>query len=367
MSSKFLGKPLSSNFELATGTVAWQSPSNIALIKYWGKYGNQLPRNPSLSFSLSNAHTQMQIQYTTRQGPKESPGLEFLFEGNKKESFEIRIQKYLDSLTPYYPFLRNVDLVIESQNSFPHSSGIASSASSMSALALCLTDIEYELEGRAEDDAFFHKASFIARLGSGSAARSVYKDFCVWGETILDKKYDNEYAVELDNVSPTFKNLHDDILIVSSAEKSVSSSAGHQLMVGNPYAEVRYAEARRKLIDLSKVIEVGDIEAFGKIVEEEALSLHALMMCSDPSYVLMEPASLKIINEIRGYRKATQTPIFFTLDAGPNVHVIYPDSVKDRAQAFVKEELLKHCEDGRHIFDVMGNGPQKITYSNNRS
>jgi len=364
MSEKFIGKSLEIEGDSKQGEVAWRSPSNIALVKYWGKHGRQLPRNPSLSFSLSNAYTDMQIKYVVRNEEKATASINFLFEGTKNEAFETRIQKYLDSIILFYPFLKQVDLEVESQNSFPHSSGIASSASSMSALALCLTDIEYGLADKEMDEGFFHKASFIARLGSGSASRSVYGDFCIWGTTSLHDKYSDDYAVSLDKVNPEFEKLHDDILIVSSAEKSVSSTAGHGLMIDNPYAEIRYAEARKKLVSLAGIIDGGDIEAFGKIVEEEALSLHALMMCSDPSYVLMEPASLQIINEIRSFRNETKTPIFFTLDAGPNVHVIYPDSVKVAAQEFVKGVLLEHCEDGRHIFDMMGDGPQKITYSN---
>lgn len=365
MSDNFIGTPIPKNREELKGVVAWRSPSNIALIKYWGKHGRQLPRNPSLSFSLSNAYTDMQVSYSTRQEPQETSSIRFSFEGQQNAAFESRIQKFLDSIITNFPFLKNVDLDIKSQNSFPHSSGIASSASSMSALALCLTDIEYELYGKEKDDSFLHKASYISRLGSGSASRSVYKDFCVWGETSLDEKYDDEYAVQLDNVHPVFEGLHDDILIVSSLEKSVSSTAGHQLMVGNPYAEIRYAEARKKLVVLAEIIEQGSVEAFGKIVEEEALSLHALMMCSDPSYVLMEPGSLEIIKEIRAFREETGTPIFFTLDAGPNVHVIYPDSVHEKAREFVKAKLLNHCEDGRYIFDRMGDGPQMISYKSN--
>lgn len=364
MSDNFIGKPFVVDGEVKNGVVAWRSPSNIALIKYWGKHGRQLPRNPSLSFSLSNAHTDTQVTYSTKEETKDTVSLEFLFEGKKNVAFESRIQNFLNSISENFPFLQNIDLKVESQNSFPHSSGIASSASSMSALALCLTDIEYELFGKDRDEEFFHKASYIARLGSGSASRSVYGDFCVWGTTSLDEKYDDEYAVSLDKIHPEFQGLHDDILIVSAAEKSVSSSAGHNLMVGNPYAAARYTQAREKLVKLAGLIENGEVEAFGKIVEEEALSLHALMMCSDPSYVLMEPASLEIINKIRAFRNKTGTPIFFTLDAGPNVHVIYPESVSKEAREFVETELLQHCEDGRHIFDKMGSGPQKISYTN---
>lgn len=346
--------------EIEKGTVAWRSPSNIALVKYWGKHGTQLPRNPSLSFSLTNAYTETTIEYTQKNSKTEQVELAFTFEGQQNAAFEQRIQKYLDSLKSLFPFLDQVSLKLNSSNSFPHSSGIASSASSMSALALCLTDIEYRLFGLEKDEDFYKKASYAARLGSGSASRSVYGDFCIWGMTEVSNDSSDDYALPLQNVHPTFQNLHDDILIVSAKEKSVSSSAGHQLMETNPFAQVRYAQAKDKLISLSKSITEGDIERFGKIVEEEAMTLHALMMCSDPSYVLMEPASLEVINEIRNYRKESGVPIYFTLDAGPNVHVIYPDHVKEDASKFVSDVLLQYCEDGRHIFDQMGNGPTKI-------
>ena len=361
MSEKFIGKTLEDAFDRSEGKVVWRSPSNIALVKYWGKHGIQLPRNPSLSFSLTNAHTETEVKYNIVNKRQEGLLLEFFFEGKKNEAFENRINKYLKSIRAYFPFLSKAKLEIHSKNSFPHSSGIASSASSMSALALCLTNIEYELEGKEIDSEFYHKASFVARLGSGSACRSVYKDFCIWGETELGEMYSDEYAHTLEAIHPVFQNLHDDILIVSSAKKSVSSSAGHSLMENNPFAATRYNEAKRKLLQLAAFISSGDVEGFGKIVEEEALSLHALMMCSDPSYVLMEPATLQVIKEIRGYRAESGTPIYFTLDAGPNVHVIYPDQAKVEARKFIEENLLRHCERGQHIFDHMGKGPTKMT------
>jgi len=358
---ELIRRELPDTSELATGnTVAWRSPSNIALVKYWGKHGKQLPRNPSLSFSLTNAHTETAISYQTK--PRKSKGVElsFSFEGKPNAAFENRIQDFLDGLVEIFPFLDQLSLTIESKNSFPHSSGIASSASSMSALALCLVDIEYALFRIERDHSFLRKASYIARLGSGSASRSVYEGFCIWGKSNVAIDTSDEYAVPLQNSHSIFKNLHDDILIVSASEKAVSSSAGHRLMETNPFAETRYEQAHNKLEDLTKIIELGDIESFGKIVEEEAMTLHALMMCSDPSYVLMEPASLSVINEIRSYRKSTGIPIYFTLDAGPNVHVIYPDQVKVKASKFVNEVLSAYCENSKNISDQMGKGPLKI-------
>lgn len=363
MSSKpttFEHRLLSNKQEIKDGTVAWRSPSNIALVKYWGKYGTQLPRNPSLSFSLTNAYTETTVDYAHKNNNTEQVELSFTFESKRNAAFEQRIQKYLDSLRTLFPFLDQVSLKMNSSNSFPHSSGIASSASSMSALALCLVDIESGLFGLEKDEDFYKKASYAARLGSGSASRSVYGDFCIWGITEHIENSSDEYALPLQTVHPMFQNLHDDILIVSAKEKSVSSSAGHQLMETNPFAEVRYEQAKNKLTSLSKSIAEGDIEHFGKIVEEEAMTLHALMMCSDPSYVLMEPASLQVINEIRNYRNESGVPIYFTLDAGPNVHVVYPDHAKEEASKFVNDVLLQYCEDGRHIFDHMGHGPIKI-------
>ena len=101
-------------------------------------------------------------------------------------------------------------------------------------------------------------------------------------------------------------------------------------------------------------------DAFGKLAEDEAMTLHALMMCSDPSYVLMEPGTLDMIREIRIFRQKTGTPIYFTLDAGPNIHLLYPDYVSTEAEDFVNEKLLPYTANGRVIKDKVGYGPQKL-------
>ena len=117
-----------------------RSPSNIAIVKYWGKHGTQLPNNPSISFTLSNCFTETKITYSEN----ESMSLEFYFEGKENPAFKAKIEKYLNENRRYFSFLNNLDLKIESYNSFPHSSGIASSASSMSALIMCLLEIKYK-------------------------------------------------------------------------------------------------------------------------------------------------------------------------------------------------------------------------------
>lgn len=345
------------------GSVVWRSPSNIAIIKYWGKYGIQLPRNPSLSFTLASSFTDTRLEYEFRDKTDDgSIDLKFYFHQAENEAFKSKILKYLESLLPIYPFLKQLKLTINTGNSFPHSAGIASSASAMSALALCLCSLEDALFGTLQDPAEFdRKASFLARLGSGSACRSIFPHAALWGETPLVAGASNEFAVPLSEiVHPVFKDLHDDILIVSSGEKPVSSRAGHALMDGNPFAEPRYAQARQRLARLLDAMKTGDLEAFGKIAEDEALTLHALMMCSNPAYLLMQPGSIAIIEKVREYREETGHPVYFTLDAGPNVHLLYPGDIVAEVRGFIEEELKAFCENGYVQEDWVGEGPEEM-------
>jgi diphosphomevalonate decarboxylase len=345
------------------GHITWRSPSNIALIKYWGKYGQQLPRNPSLSLTLAASCTDTMLEYKFREeGDNGQIDLEFLFHGEPNEAFKAKTLAFLESLLPVFPFLKQLKLSIQTGNSFPHSAGIASSASGMSALALCLCSLEDALFGTLQDPAEYdRKASYIARLGSGSACRSIFSHAAVWGETPLVPGSSNEFAVPFgDDLHETFKDFHDDILIVSQEEKAVSSRDGHALMDGNPYAEARYAQARQRLAALLEALRSGDLATFGKIVEDEAMTLHALMMCSNPSYTLLLPNTLAILEKIRDYRASSGHPVYFTLDAGPNVHLLYPGDIIHEVRAFIEDELKEFCDDGYVQQDWVGEGPEEI-------
>ena len=231
-------------------TADWTSPSNIALIKYWGKHGNQLPSNPSLSFSLSAANTRMLVSVVGTGLPVVNT---FYFGGLESVEFQKRIEKFLNEISPYFPFLYNTSLKIESWNSFPHSAGIASSASAFSALALCLCELSLETSfEETNKEVFFRKASQIARIGSGSACRSVYGGFNSWGRTEIIENSSDEWATNADfEIHNVFKNMQDTILIVSSEKKKISSSAGHSLMNTHPYAKERYSLAVKNLEILS--------------------------------------------------------------------------------------------------------------------
>ena len=332
-------------------SVSASSPSNIAIVKYWGKHGNQLPNNPSISFTLSRCHTETQIKVNENGG--ENYSMRFLFEGKESPKFQEKIEKYLVDNQKYFGFLNGLDLVVESRNTFPHSSGIASSAASMSALVLCLLKVEQKVNGSVAP-LDMRKASFLSRLASGSAARSVYPVMALWGATPSVAESSDDYAVPLsDIVSPVFKTYHDSILIVSNKEKSVSSRVGHSLMNGHPLAEKRYATARENTERLLQVLKNGDLDAFIDIAESEALQLHEMMATSTPPYKLMEPNTLEIIDLIRRFRRETNIPTCFTLDAGPNVHLLYPEAYDKQVKSFINDSLLVYCHDNQCIDDVV--------------
>ena len=355
------------NSNIKTGAVKWSSPSNIALVKYWGKREHQIPENPSISFTLSDCKTITEVTYSKKEGNDFS--FDVIFEGEKNEAFKPKIQTFLERIESYMPFLRDYHFTIETSNTFPHSSGIASSASGMSALALCLMSIEKELckdvtstEQSMSDEKsqFNNKASFLARLGSGSACRSIEGELVVWGKNESTDSSDL-YGVKFDGeVHPNFHNYQDAILLVDKGEKQVSSTVGHKLMFGHPFAEKRFAQAHENLAEIKDVLASGNLKRFTEIVESEALTLHAMMMTSMPYFILMKPNTLEIINKIWEYRANNNSNICFTLDAGANVHVLFPSAEREKVYEFIKSELVAYCQNGHYICDTVGLGAQKL-------
>lgn len=352
-----MSQPIKTN-----GRVAWRCPSNIALVKYWGKHGEQLPNNPSLSITLQNAFTETSVSYTYDEFQNDISA-NFSFGHARNEAFETRVIKFLRKIQPQLPYLKHLKLDIATKNNFPHSAGIASSASAFGSLALCICSIEQQLFGQLSGYLEFReKASYLARIGSGSACRSIYEGFVVWGKHSAIETSSEIYAVPVNYaIHPVFENMQDSILIVSSEKKKVSSSEGHLLMENNPYAPIRYQNATIKIQELMVALEKGDMQKFIQITESEALELHALMMLSEASYILFKPNSLAIIEEIRKFRAITGLPVSFTLDAGPNVHLLYPEKVKEEVHNFIREQLLQYCEHNQWIHDRMGQGPEMIS------
>ena len=336
----------------------WQAPSNIALVKYWGKTEPQLPKNASISFTLSSAVTQTEVRFVPLKSPTETVQFSIIFEGEEKPSFRPKLEAFFERILPYQSFLTDYKLEIISQNTFPHSSGIASSASSMAALSACLVDFEATIS-ELDDSIRQEKISFLARLGSGSACRSIQGPMMAWGihKELADSS--DEIAVPVTEIDPVFKDYCDTILLIDKGEKQVSSTLGHQLMHNHPYAQQRFDQANKHLAELLVVLKQGDLEAFINIVEKEALHLHAMMMTSDPYFILMHANTLKAIESIWAFRKKTEIPVCFTLDAGANVHVLYPSKVLTQVKAFIDEELRPLCQEQQCVHDIVGMGIKK--------
>src|SRR5690606_16735873 len=211
------------------GSFTFSTPSNIALVKYWGKKENQIPANPSLSFTLNNCKTVTTLQYE----PKTEKNISFdlLFEGQPKESFRPKIQKYFERIQDLCPYILDYHFTIDTKNTFPHSSGIASSASGMAALSANIIALEKVVNPNETEDYYLQKASMLARLGSGSACRSIKGNIIVWGETESIENSSDLFGVEFPyEVNAVFNNYQDTILLVDKGEKQVSSTVGHELM-----------------------------------------------------------------------------------------------------------------------------------------
>lgn len=346
---EFLGKQ---NFTIHTESVSESCPSNIALIKYWGKYENQIPANPSISYTLNHCKTNTTMEFLA----DEPFSVQTFLAGNEEVKFAEKIEKYFKNIESYLPWILKGKYIIRTENTFPHSSGIASSASGFGAIAKCLMKLDEVFSGKDSDEESLKKASFLARLGSGSACRSLYKGLVVWGESDEVSGSSDLFAVQYPDteIHSIFKSFNDWVLLIHEGQKSVSSTVGHGLMKTNPYAERRFQEARENFAPMKQILKEGDMQSFIRLVEHEALTLHAMMMMSDPAFILMKTGTLEVINKIWDFRRETELPLFFTLDAGANVHLLFPaDSSEEKIKAFIETELLQHTQKNGVVKDVM--------------
>jgi diphosphomevalonate decarboxylase len=323
-------------------------------VKYWGKRNGQLAANPSLSMTLSKAVTRTAVEAIPADEGKD----QLMVNRDPNHPFVFKLQKLVKWLISEIPVMEGFSFNVTTANTFPHSAGIASSASGISAFALCLLTVISKITGtEVSMEKFLQIASFVSRIGSGSACRSVYGGFSLWGRTMGVADSSDLYAVPLnDKVHTDLMKLRDAILVVSSSPKSLSSSAGHELMKTHPFAGVRFDQARINIQETLAALQTGDIDKLASVSENEALTLHSLIMSSAGGTILLDPVSLKVIKRVQQER-LHGLPVFFTLDAGPNVHILYPDDRSEDAEDFIRDELSQFCENDLVIFDRCGDGP----------
>lgn len=312
-----------------------KAPANIAFIKYWGRKDDKLrlPANNSISMNLSDAFTITTVEF--------SPNLKHdVVEMMRGEGLEEKARERVVAHLELIRQLAKIDCFarVKTKNNFPKGTGIASSASGFAALSLAgiaatgLNLSEKEL-------------SILARQGSGSACRSIPDGFVEWK---AGDSSETSYAYSL--FPPDWWDLSDIIAVVGETPKKVSSSEGHILAESSPFYKQRILRMNDKLEKVKEAITRKNFERFGEIIEEDAINMHAVMMTSQPPLFYWLPKTLEIILTVKEWRDEGLL-VYFTIDAGPNVHLI--------CQGKDEQNVVKNLRDIKEIKGIISNKPAK--------
>jgi len=287
--------------------------SNIAFIKYWGNADDhlRLPANPSLSMNLDGLHTE-----TTVSWDEDAKADELTLNGERAEGRALkRVSEHLDALRARLN-IRGYARVV-STNNFPMGAGIASSASAFAALTVAAV----HAAGLSLSE---RELTTLARLGSGSAARSIPTGFVEWH---VGRSHEESFAESI--APPDYWDLVDVIAIVSGAHKAVTSQEGHQTANTSELQGVRVTGAEQRLAVCKAALLARDFEQFAEVVERDSNLMHAVMMTSRPPLFYWLPATLAVMDQVRRWRDEGLR-VCYTLDAGPNVHCICVRSDAER-------------------------------------
>ncbi|MGE0173644.1 MAG: diphosphomevalonate decarboxylase [Oligoflexales bacterium] len=324
-----------------------RAPSNIALVKYWGKRdaSTAWPTNSSLSMTLSTAFTETWAEPTKAREHE----ISFVRTNHATTSqAPSRAIKHLDFLSRECGF--STKLKISTRNSFPMASGIASSASGLCALTLAALGAWTHSSNLAELVKTFpiDKLARFTRMGSGSACRSLLGGLVQWhvGESSDDQR--------VEQITPAHHwDIFDQIMIFSNEHKTVSSSEGHLLAASSPMFAARVAGLKEKLALVTNAWRERNFSLLGPLIEQEALEMHAIMMTSTPPVNYIAPKAWEFLTWLREVRATHGIQAFFTLDAGTNVHVL-----GERKYLEVLTKLLRNdWEQNIFMLDEIGSGP----------
>ena len=306
--------------------------ANIAFIKYWGKRDAELnlPANSSLSMNLDRLTTVTTVEFS----PDYADDVIVLDGREEWGAARQRIVAHLDRVRAMAGLRARARVV--SENSFPTSAGLASSASGFAALSLAASRA-------AGLELSLRELSILARFGSGSACRSVPGGFTEWtAGTSSQESFAKQIA------PPEHWELRDVIAIVSRAHKRVGSTEGHALAPTSHLYQARVASVAERLAQAKTALLERDLATLGRIMEEDAVSMHAVMMTSRPPIYYWLPSSIQLIHEVQRWR-AEGLEVYFTFDAGPNAHLI--------CQAADQAEVERRLRDIEDVLEVIVSGP----------
>ncbi len=327
--------------------------SNIALIKYWGRSPDNnpnlnIPSNDSVSMTKYGLAHDIHLQtHTTIDFSDAYEEDTAILEGEVLIGREMeRILRVVNPLRKY----TNIDhkFKMMSKNDFPTQAGLASSASGFAALAIAAVsalDIDFSKE----------RISTYARLGSGSATRSIHGGFVYWNK---GNSHETSFAEQI--CGPDEFHMNAVIAIIHEGKKDVTSDVGHESAYTSPFNEARIKKSQEQAIEIKKAILDDDFSKVGKIAEENCKYMHAVMMTSNPPLFYWHPETLKLIKSIQRIRKEG-LECYFTIDAGPNVHCLCrPEDTYELQKSLKKIEcvnktiLLKPADDSyvtkEHLF-----------------
>ncbi len=306
------------------------APSNIALIKYWGKSKNtfQHPHNSSVSFTLNHFTSTTEITVLGSFFPEgHAPTFVPKHKFHLADSESLNVSHALPAKTELFlqhilsPFALDIGLDIKSINNFPTACGLASSASGMAALCFALDNL-FDLKKHFTPIQREYWLTQWARIGSGSALRSVCLNpkskFVSW-EIISNQSS----CMRNITYNAKWNDLMHCVFVIDSKEKTITSSKGHLVADTSPLQKIRQAYVNENFDRFITAIKNFDFEFVAQFTEQDALNMHAVMQTSTPPAKYLNIQTSKIISELISFRNKEDFKAFWTLDAGPNVHILY--------------------------------------------
>lgn len=307
-----------------------QAPANIALIKYMGKKDSHsnLPDNASLSYTLNNLLSTVRLELIDQEHDQWQPLLE-----NSTNNFPLaklgqeRFIAHLQRLKAYFNY--SGSFLIQSNNNFPYGSGLASSASSFAALTRCAVLALSELTHQSMPS--IEQQAQLSRLGSGSSCRSFYSPWALWQEE------------EVQGLELPYSELIHQVIIISNQEKKVSSSEAHKRVRTSALYATRSHRAEERLNQLLQAMHDKNWLSIYQLCWDDFQEMHQLFSSCDAPFSYITEESTQVLNQLTALWEQQGDGPIVTMDAGPNIHLLYRLDQKELAQQFKTDYL-----DGRY-------------------
>ncbi len=309
-----------------------EAPSNIALIKYMGRKSeeNKIPANPSLSYTLPHLKSFVELEllpesnHISRWEPLVRNDTQPI---TLSESGQQRFLSHLDRvLRVFFKDSALPRFIVRSANNFPLGVGLASSASSFAALTLAAAQAGSALTHEAELS--LDRIMSLSRQGSGSSCRSFYDSWVYW---------DDETVKKVD--CPTYADLIHQVILLETQEKEIPSSQAHQRVKTSPFYEGRVERATERLSVFMEALKNKNWQRMYELAWDEFHDMHNLFETAIPPFTYHNDASLALLNKLKDYWNRKNDGPLITMDAGPNIHLLYRIDQKD-IQHEIQHQLL---------------------------